>query len=109
MDGAGENKKLKAWSDLSDWKLNLLYKITAGNTPQQNHSEVELGFATLTNRGQAMMNQANVPLIIRYKVFKEAFKTVTQLDGLMAVTLQGKVATRYTHCFGCNWGEAGTV
>jgi hypothetical protein len=40
-----------------------------------------------------MMYQVSVPLIIRYKVFKEVFKTATQLDGLMAVTIQGKVAT----------------
>jgi hypothetical protein len=63
MDGAGENKTLKMRSDSSDWKLNLKYEITARDTPQMNHL-VELGFATLANRGRAMMTQANVPLIM---------------------------------------------
>lgn len=61
-------------------KLNLTFEITARDTPQQNHL-VELGFATLANRGQAMMNQANILLIVRYKVFKEAFKIAAHLDG----------------------------
>jgi hypothetical protein len=117
MDGAVENKTLKTRSDSSDWKLNLKYEITARNTPQQNHM-VELGFATLANCRGAMTTQANVPLIIRYKVFKEAFKTATYLDGLMSVKIQDTVATCYVHFFGenpkfanhlCTWGEAGTV
>jgi hypothetical protein len=101
MERAGENKMLKTRSDLSDWKLNLKFKITAPNTRQQNHL-VELGFATLANRGRAMMNQANLPLNVCYKVFKEAFTTVTYLDGLMLVKVQGKDATRYIHFFGAN-------
>jgi hypothetical protein len=117
MDGAGENKKLQTRSDLSDWKLNLKFEITTRNTPQQNNL-VELGFTTLANCGRAMMNQANVPLSVCYKVFKEAFTMATYLDGLMLVKVQGKEATHYIHFFGANpkladhlrtWGEAGTV
>jgi hypothetical protein len=65
-----------------------------------------------------MMHQANVPIRIHYKVWKEAFKTATLLDGLTAITLDGVTATRYVHWNGHNpqfadnlrtWGEAGTV
>jgi hypothetical protein len=77
-----------------------------------------LGFAVIANRGRAMMHRANVPLADRYKLFKEAFKTATLLDGLVVITIDGKEATRYEHWCGKNpdftahlrvWGEAGTV
>jgi hypothetical protein len=55
---------------------------------------VELAFATLANRGRALMNDANLPIAVRYKLFKEAFPTAMQLDGLMAIAVDGKVATR---------------
>jgi hypothetical protein len=32
---------------------------------------------------------ANIPIQIRYKIFKEAFKTATLLDGLMVVEVDG--------------------
>jgi hypothetical protein len=78
----------------------------------------ELAFAIIANRGRAMMHRANVPLKIRYKVWKEAFKTATLLDDLTAITLDDVTATRYVHWNGQNpqfaehlrtWGEAGTV
>ena len=49
-DRAGDYKKLKARSGLSDWKLNLSFEITASDTPQQNHL-VKVGHATLANCG----------------------------------------------------------
>jgi hypothetical protein len=117
MDGASENKKLKSQSDSSIWKLNIQYEITARDTLQQNHL-LELAFANLANRGRALMHQANLPLAMQYKVFKEAFQTATQLDGRMAIKVDGKVATRYIHFFGsnpkfvnhlCTWGETRMV
>jgi hypothetical protein len=54
----------------------------------------------------------------RYKLFKEAFKTATLLDGLTVIKIDGKEATQYIHWSGSNpdfanhlriWGEAGTV
>jgi hypothetical protein len=44
LDNAGENKKLKEWSESADWRLNINYEFTAQDTPQQNHL-TELGFA----------------------------------------------------------------
>ena len=72
----------------------------------------------MANRGRAVMHKANVPLEVRYKVWREAFKTVTLLDGLMPIDIDGKMETSYVHWCGHNpsffkhlktWGEAGTV
>jgi hypothetical protein len=86
------------------------------DTPQQNHL-AELGFAALTNRGRAVMHYANVPLLVRCKIWREAFKkTVTSLD-LMSSD-GGVIDTRCVHWGGKNpafakhlktWGEAGSV
>jgi hypothetical protein len=117
LDNLGENKKLKTHSDSADWKLNIDFEFTARYTPQQNHL-AELGFATLTNRGRAVMHRVNVQLKTRYKLWHEAFKMVTLLGGLMPITIDGTTATRYEQWGGKNpaftkhlktWGESGTV
>jgi hypothetical protein len=117
LDNAGENELLKTRTQSKDWKLNLTFEFTARDTPQQNHL-AELGFASLANKGRALMARANVPLKVRYKLFKEAFATATLLDGLMTVEVDCKLATRCQHFCGKNpafvkdlriWGEAGTV
>ena len=66
-----------------------------------------------------MMHRANVPLKIRYYIWREAVATATKLDGLTVVkNSEGVKKTRYEHIFGKNpnfvksmrtWGEAGTV
>jgi hypothetical protein len=65
-----------------------------------------------------MMARANVPLEVRYKIWRHAFKTATLLDGLTVVTVGGKTATRYVLWAGENpkfanhlrtWGEAGSI
>ena len=48
MDGTGENWMLQKRAESADWKLRILFEYTAQSTPQQN-SQVEVGFATLTN------------------------------------------------------------
>jgi hypothetical protein len=117
LDNAGENKLLKARCQSADWKLNIEFEFTARDTPQQNH-HAELGFTVLANKGRAVMHRANIPLVLRYKLWREAFKTVTLLDGLVATKIDEVIATRYVHWCGANpafakhlrtWGEAGTV
>jgi hypothetical protein len=117
LDDAGENKKLKTRSDSADWKLKITFEFTARDTPQQNHL-AELAFAALANRGRAVMHYANVPLLVRYMIWREAFKkTVTLLD-LMSIDVGGVIDTRCVHWGGKNpafakhlktWGEAGSV
>jgi hypothetical protein len=65
-----------------------------------------------------MMIEANVPLNLRFRLFKEAFHTVTDLDASVPIELDGKIASRYSHWSGGKepiyakflrtWGEAGT-
>lgn len=100
-----------------DWKLGIEFEFTARATPQQN-SLAEVSFATIANRGRAMMARAHVSEKIRYRIYSEAFKTATLLDGLIPIELDGTVKTRYEHWCGKiptfaehlrTWGEAGTV
>jgi hypothetical protein len=78
----------------------------------------ELGFATLGNKGRALMVKANIPEKYRYHLFREAFCTATDLDGLVVMEVNGKRETRFFHMFGKTpeweshlrtFGEAGTV
>jgi hypothetical protein len=65
------------------------------------------------------MNQANIPLIVWYKIFRKAFKTAMVLDGLNITSIDGRVVTQYEPSFFgsnlkfvnqlCTWGEAGSV
>jgi hypothetical protein len=91
--------------------------MMARDTPQQNHL-AELGIAVTINKARAMMAAANIPLTIRYKIWKEAAKTAALFDGLMTVEINGVVKSRFQHAFGFNpnfaahlrtFGEAGTV
>jgi hypothetical protein len=54
LDNAGENKLLQQRSQSADWKLNVKFKFTARDTPQQNHL-AELGFTHLANYGRALV------------------------------------------------------
>ena len=119
MDNAGENKSLEEKMNSVDWKLNIDAEYTAVYTPKQNHL-AELSFYIIANRGRAMMYRANVPLMMRYKLFKEAFTTVTQLDQLAVIEINRKSKKRYKHWSSSDRdpkfakslrtrGEAGTV
>ena len=119
MDNAGENLKLEARMNGANWKLDIEPEYTAVNTPQQNHL-AELSFHIIANRGRALMHRANVPLNYRYELFREAFATITQLDWLAVIEIDGVNKTRYKHWSQSDndpkfakhlrtWGEAGTV
>ena len=117
LDNAGENKKLRERCQSSDWKLNLKFEFTARDTPQQN-SLAETSLATIANKGRALMYNANIPFIIRYKLYDHAFHTATMLDSLVVENVNGKECSRYEHWYGRKpqfadhlryWGEAGTV
>lgn len=95
-NAAGENKLLEQRANNVAWQLGISFEFTARNTPQQN-SLAEVAFATIANRGRAMMHRANLPLVHRYKLCKEAFKTATFLDGLTVITIDGDFKTRVEH------------
>jgi len=117
QDNAGENKKLIERANSADWKLNLTPEYTGRGTPQRNHL-AELGFSTIAKKGRAMMVAANLPVDIKYRLCKQAFRTATMLDNLAVKEVDGKVLTRYEHFHGKypwyakalrTFGEAGTV
>jgi hypothetical protein len=117
MDNAGENKLLQQRCESKDWQFAINYEYTGRDTPHHNHM-AELGFATLGNKGRALMVRANIPMSKIYLLFREAFKTATYLDSLVVTTIGEKKATRHEHFYGKNpkrmkflrtWGEAGTV
>ena len=86
MDNKGEHEKLEERMNGAAWKLDIDPEYTALNTPQQNHL-AELSFHILANQGRALMQRANVPLKMRYTLFREAITTVTQLDWLAVISL----------------------
>ncbi len=119
MDDGGENISLAKRLKSSDWKLPIKIEFTAARTPQQNWP-AEVGFYVILNRARAMMHHANIPVRLRYRLWREAVKTATLMDGLVVVKFKGKEKTRYEHIFGSvpgfakkgilkTWGEAGTV
>jgi hypothetical protein len=77
------------------------YDYTGRESPQHNHM-AELGFANLGNKGRALMVRANIPMNKRYMIFREAFKTATDLDSLVVTTMGTKKATRHEHLYGTN-------
>jgi Reverse transcriptase (RNA-dependent DNA polymerase)/Zinc knuckle len=116
-DDGGENKALEQRINSSDWKLNVKFEYTGRDTPQRN-SLAEVAFHTLASRGRAIMNAANIPKALKFLLWREAFQTVTLLDNLTVITINGKENTRYGHWENENpkylkylrtWGEAGVV
>ena len=118
LDNSGENKKLQERADSAAWKLGITWEFTARDTPQQN-SMAEVGFAAIAAQRRDMMAAAYVPKALRkLGLWREAFKTATQLDMLVAIEIDGMVKTRAEHWCGKlppfakhlrTWGEAGTV
>ena len=119
LDPAGENMKLAKQACSSDWTAlqPIDFEFTSRDTPQHNNL-AELAFPYLAGKAWAMMGGALIPLGERGKVALEAIACTTQLDGLVAVELKGKVATHDVHVHGANprwacnlhtWGEVGVV
>jgi hypothetical protein len=101
MDNAGENKLLQQRCESKDWQFAIDYEYTGRDTPQHNHM-AELGFSTLGNKGRSLIVRANIPMSKKYLLFREAFKTATDLDSLVVTTIGEKKATRHEHFYGKN-------
>jgi len=117
MDNAGENKKLAELAMSDKWKLNIEVEYTGRDTPQRNHL-AEISLHSLASRARAMISHANIPEDKVFKLFPEAVKTATLMDGLVVIDVDGVSATRYEHWnkkqppfakYLRTWGEAGTV
>ena len=64
------------------------------------------------------MHHANLPMEMHYQLFGEIFTTITMLDGLTIVEINGHKKSQYEHVFKkqlkfvkhlCTIGEVGTV
>lgn len=119
MDNAGENKALVERLRSAEWQLtDIKVEYTARSTPQQN-SLAERAFANIASRARALLNAANIPREWRWVLFPEAAQTITKLNWLQVISVDGVEKSRYEH-FGQKrlprfathlrtWGEAGTV
>jgi hypothetical protein len=117
MDNGGENIKLESRAKSKDWQLGIVFEKTARDTPQQN-SLAKIGLTVIANKARTLMAQANIPQRIKYKIFREAYKTAAILDEYVVIKRHSIEDTRYVHWCGANpnftnhlhtWGEAGTV
>ena len=97
MDNVGENKKLASRVQSVAWKIPIEIEYTTRDTPQQN-SPVEVAFCALTHNARTTMHHVNLPMEMQYQLlFGEIFTTVTLLDGLTVIELNGKSASRCEH------------
>ena len=117
MDNAGENIALEKRLKSESWKNPVEVEYTARDTPQQN-SVAEVAFYALANKARAAMHQANLPMEMRFWLFGEIFTTITLLDGLTIIEVDGLKQSRYEYIFKKKpkfvkylrtIGEAGTV
>ena len=117
MDNAGENIALEKRLKSESWKNPVEVEYTAQDTPQQN-SMAEVAFYALANKARVAMHQANLPMEMRFWLFGEIFTTITLLDGLTMIEVNGLKKSQYEHIFKKKpkfvkylrtIGEAGTV
>ena len=65
-------------------------------TPQCN-SVVETGFTVLAAQARSMMNAAQIPEIMRFKLWAETVMTANNLNNLVVVTVNGVAKTHWEH------------
>jgi hypothetical protein len=93
QDNAGNNEKRKKRLQSADWKLQVKMEYTAADTPQQN-ALVKLKFTFLAVKARAAMHAAGVPRERRLEFFPEVIMTMTNLDWLKLITINGFKKTR---------------
>jgi hypothetical protein len=80
MDNDGENKLLQQRCESKYWQFAMKYECICRDTPQHNHM-VELGFATLGNKGRALMVRSNIPMNKRYLNQSKVDEVSTNVGG----------------------------
>ena len=98
MDNAGENIALEKGLKSESWKNPVEIEYTARDTPQQN-SLVEVAFYALANKAGAAMHHANLLMEMRFRLFGEIFTTITMLDRLTIIEIDGHRQSCYEHVF----------
>ena len=85
------------WQSLQPFE----FKFTLRDTPQHNNL-VESSFPFIAEKARGMMSAAYIPIDCHGKVAIEAIKCATQVDGLTAVKVRGKLITHDEHVLGKN-------
>jgi hypothetical protein len=75
-----------------DWKIVFKAEFTVQKTPQQN-SIAEMAFMVIAAQAQSMMNAAQLPDRLRFKLRAETVTTASYLNNLVMVTLNGEKKT----------------
>jgi hypothetical protein len=109
LDNTGENKAFAQLANSRKWNLQLCFKFTGAMTPQRNYL-VEIRFAMLWGRMQAMFNAAYIPEHEKYRLIREGIHHLTFLDGLIVTKVDEKRMTKFVHMYGkdpcqCKPGE----
>ncbi len=78
--------------------MKIIFKVeyTARKTPQQN-SVLETGFTMLAAQSGSMMNVAQIPEVMRFKLWSKTVMTATSLNNLVVETVDGITRTRWEH------------
>jgi hypothetical protein len=94
LNPASKNQKLAKHAGSSVWAIlqQLDFEFTSCDTPQQN-SLAELAFPYIAAMACVMMGGTLIPDDLHVKVALEAIACMTQLDGLVMINVNGKVAT----------------
>ncbi len=96
QDNAKENIAAIKLARGKDWKIVFKAEFTAQKTPQQN-LVIQTGFTVLAAQARSMMNAAQSPDELRFKLWAETVMTATYLNNLVLVTVQGETRTRWEH------------
>ena len=70
------------------WKFKNKFNYTASGMMQQN-SYAEMGFTALASMLCEMMNKANIPRAVCYKLFGKVSKTANKSSSLVIVEFNG--------------------
>ncbi len=93
QDNAKENVAVIKMAQGKDWKIVFKAEFTAQKTPQQNLI-AEMAFTVISAQLQSMMNAAQLPDELRFKLWAETVMTATYLNNLVIVTHNGEKIAR---------------
>jgi hypothetical protein len=94
QDNVKENLALIKVAKGKNWKLTIAVEFTARNTPQQN-SKAKTAFTLIAAQAKSMLIAAQVPDLQRFKLWSEVVMTVTFLNNLVPVIINGERKTRW--------------
>ncbi len=96
QDNAKENVAAVKMACGKDWKLEFKAEFKVRKTSQQN-SIVETAFTVIAVQARSMMNVAQVPDKIRFKLWAETVMKASYLNNLTVVTINGEKKTQWEH------------